>query len=131
MESESTPVNAAPDHQWRVLVVDDNADAAESLATLLRLRGHEVVTAYTGPTALKLAESFAPQAVVLDIGMPYMSGFEVARRLKANPFAEHLRLLIALTGYGQTNDRHRTAEAGFDHHFLKPVDPAELFGLLR
>lgn len=107
----------------RILVIDDNVDAADSLSILLRLLGHEVETAYAGPSGLAIAESFRPEVVFLDIGMPGMSGYEVARRLRAGPAAVHLRLLVAVSGFGQVADRQKAVEAGFDHHLLKPADP--------
>jgi CheY-like chemotaxis protein len=107
----------------RVLVVDDNQDSAESLALLLELYGHEVRTAFAGPSALETAGVFLPEIVLLDIGLPGMDGYEVARRLRA----EHDGCrLIALTGYGRDDDRQRSREAGFDHHLVKPVDLEEL-----
>lgn len=106
----------------RVLVVDDNRDAAVSLAMLLRLQGHEVQVAHSGATALELSVSYVPEAVFLDIGMPGMDGFEVARRLRQQPGLEHV-VLAALTGWGQPEERRRTAEAGFDYHLVKPPEP--------
>jgi CheY-like chemotaxis protein len=119
-----------PTHR-RVLVVDDNADAADSLSILLRLLGHDVVTAYAGPGGLTLAESFQPEVVFLDIGMPGMSGYEVARLLKAGPAAPGIRLLVAVSGFGQTADHHKAVAAGFDRLLVKPADPAVLAGLLH
>jgi CheY-like chemotaxis protein len=108
----------------RVLVVDDNRDAAESLAILLRAGGHDVRVAYDGPSALGLVRESPPEAVLLDIGLPGMSGYDVARALCG---VEGVRpLLIALTGYGQHDDRERAHEAGFDLHFVKPVDLSRL-----
>jgi signal transduction histidine kinase/ActR/RegA family two-component response regulator len=106
----------------RVLVVDDNADAADSIAVLLRMEGHEVKTVYDGQQALASSQVFAPSVVVLDVGLPGMSGYEVARRLRERPETRRA-LFIALTGYGQKEDRSLAAEAGFDHHFIKPADP--------
>ena len=106
----------------RVLVIDDNIDAAESIAVYLRLEGHEVRTVSDGPQAVAIAQVFAPQVAVVDIGLPGMNGYEVARRLRLKG-SEAPALLIALTGYGQKEDRARSAEAGFDHHFVKPADP--------
>jgi PAS domain S-box-containing protein len=106
----------------RVLVVDDNLDAAESLASLLRVGGHEVRTVHDGPTALQMAETFRPEVVLLDIGLPRMDGYEVARRLRQQT-AAHKVLLVAVTGYGQEEDRQRAEEAGFDAHLVKPADP--------
>jgi PAS domain S-box-containing protein len=113
----------------RLLVVDDNVDAADSLALLLRLQGHEVRVANNGPAALELAAGFRPEAVILDLGMPGMDGCEVARRLRRMPGLGKVRL-AALTGWGQPEDRRRTAEAGFDQHFVKPVEPSTLEELL-
>jgi two-component system CheB/CheR fusion protein len=109
-------------------VVDDNRDAADSLAMLLRLKGHDVVVAYDGPSALT-AVTFGPDLVLLDLGMPGMDGYEVARRLRQLPEGRGC-LLAALTGWGQEEDRRRTREAGFDRHLVKPVDPVELTALL-
>jgi CheY-like chemotaxis protein len=113
----------------RILVVDDNEDAALSLATLLRHQGHEVQLAHSGPTALEVAKGFEPEVVLLDIGLPGMDGHEVARRLREQD-AERQTTLIAMTGYGQEEDRRRSCAAGFDCHLVKPVDPQELFRLL-
>ena len=104
----------------RVLVVDDNADAAASLALLLRFSGHEVHVAHDGEAALRLAEEVLPQAVLLDVGMPGLDGYEVARRLRERPDTRDA-LLIAVTGYGAEADRRRTRAAGFDHHLTKPI----------
>jgi PAS domain S-box-containing protein len=109
----------------RILVVDDNADAAETLALLLQFGGHDVRTSHEGETALETACAFRPQVIVLDIGLPKMDGYEVARRLRQDPEMNKM-FLIALTGYGQDEDRQRSKDAGFDHHLVKPVDPAEL-----
>lgn len=113
----------------RVLVVDDNADVAESTATMLELFGHQVTMAADGQQALQAVESFRPDVVLLDIGLPGLDGYEVARRLRQRP-AGRAALLVALTGYGQAADRQRGREAGFDEHLLKPVDPAQLAELV-
>lgn len=105
----------------RILLADDNRDAADSLAMLLQLVGHEVRVAYLGRDALALAQQFRPDIAVLDIGMPDLSGYEVAASLRQQPWAEKVRL-IALTGWGQENDRRRASEAGFDLLLVKPVD---------
>ncbi|HTX04318.1 MAG TPA: PAS domain S-box protein, partial [Steroidobacteraceae bacterium] len=105
----------------RVLIVDDNVDAADSLALLLSHAGHETQVAYSGREALERVESFEPQLALLDIGLPEMDGYELARRLRARPRLSRARL-IALTGYGQSEDRKRSQEAGFDDHLVKPVD---------
>ena len=113
----------------RVLVVDDNRDAAHSLAVMLRLGGHQVEVAHDGPQALGLAERLRPDVVLLDIGMPGMSGFDVARRLRASPWGRDV-MLVAQTGWGQDEDRQRSREAGFDVHLTKPVDHAALMRLM-
>ena len=106
----------------RILVVDDNEDAATSLARLLSmLDGHTVQVAHDGPSALALAADFEPEVVILDIGMPGMDGYEVARRFRARPESQQTRL-VALSGWGQEKDRERSRAAGFDHHLVKPVD---------
>jgi PAS domain S-box-containing protein len=113
----------------RLLVVDDNQDAAISLAMLLRMLGHDVQTAHDGASALTLAVSYRPDMVFLDIGMPGMDGYEVARRLREQPGLEAV-VLTALTGWGQKADRLRTADAGFDHHLVKPLETKVLKELL-
>ena len=109
----------------RVLVVDDNLDAAESIAMFLRLEGHEVKVVGDGYQALACAGVFAPEAVVLDIGLPGLDGYEVARQLRQEGDRREL-VLIALTGYGQKEDRDRAAAASFDYHFVKPADPRQV-----
>jgi DNA-binding response OmpR family regulator len=106
----------------KVLVVDDNADAAQSLAVLLRLRGHEVQVALGGAEALQMVNVNLPELVFLDIGMPDIDGYEVARRLRSQ--LNSGVTLVALTGWGTEQDRRRSREAGFDHHLTKPVDLA-------
>jgi CheY-like chemotaxis protein/two-component sensor histidine kinase len=112
----------------RVLIVDDNADGADSLAMLLRLAGHEVAVCNESTGALATAETFQPQVVLLDIGLPGLDGYEVARQLRARPKLKNV-LLVALTGYGRDEDIRRSLEAGFDHHLVKPADPEALTGL--
>jgi signal transduction histidine kinase/CheY-like chemotaxis protein len=113
----------------RVLVVDDNADSAEGLAVLLRLRGYEVRTAGDGESALAEAAAFRPGVVLLDLGLPGPDGYEVARRLRREPSAAGA-VLVALTGYGQEEDRRHSREAGFDHHLVKPADLVEVEAVL-
>lgn len=113
----------------RILVADDNYDAAQSLALMLGMDGHDVRTAGDGLEALKVAEEFQPQFVLLDIGMPKLDGYETARRLREQPWARGTRL-YALTGWGQEEDRERARRAGFDRHLVKPVDPDTLSQLL-
>jgi signal transduction histidine kinase/ActR/RegA family two-component response regulator len=114
----------------RVLVVDDNMDAADMLAETLSLEGYEVEQAHDGLMALARAATFAPDVVLLDIGLPELDGYEVARRLRQQPGGDSL-LLVALTGYGQASDRQRSREAGFNVHFVKPVDLERLLALLE
>ncbi len=116
----STPSTAPGPGAQRVLVVDDNEDAVRSLAILLELNGHEVQLARDGYAAIEIARDFVPDAVILDIGLPGINGYETARRLRRLPNCS--MLLVALSGYGQDKDRERSREAGFDHHLLKPVD---------
>jgi signal transduction histidine kinase len=113
----------------RILVVDDNRDAVDSLAMMLKLSGNDVEVAYEGESALRIAQSFRPDAVVLDIGLPGMDGYEVARRLRR--MAETAgALVVAVTGYGQKEDRERAHAAGFDHHLVKPIEADMLLSLL-
>ncbi len=109
----------APDRRKRVLIIDDNRDAADSLSLLLQSHGHEVRTVYDGDEALAVAAAYAADFVLLDIGLPKMNGYEVARRLRLRKTSAHL---VALTGYGQPEDVQRAREAGFDAHLVKPVD---------
>ena len=113
----------------RILVVDDNRDTAVSGALMLRTLGHEVKTAFDGPTALEMARSFKPQALLLDIGLPGMTGYEVAQKLREEGFQE--QTIVAVSGYGQPEDRRRSREAGFDHHLVKPVDRDTLLAVLQ
>jgi CheY-like chemotaxis protein len=114
---------------FRVLVVDDNVDSAEAITASLRIEGHHAEVAYDGETAIEKARNSTPDAVLLDIGLPGLSGLEVARTLRTLPETRHA-LLIALSGYGQLEDRERSLEAGLDHHLTKPVDPRALSSLL-
>jgi signal transduction histidine kinase len=114
----------------RVLVVDDNHDAAETLALMMSFQGHTVVTAFDGATALAEAARFQPQVVLLDIGMPGMNGYEVARELRSREVTKST-VIVALTGYGQPEDRARAAEAGFTDHLTKPIIPEKLFALVK
>jgi len=113
----------------RVLIADDNRDGAESLAMVMTVFGCEVKTAYDGASAVRTAESFKPEVIFLDLGMPGMDGFEAARRIRSLPGGSSI-VLIALTGWGQERDRQRTAEAGFDAHLVKPVDPLSMRSFL-
>jgi CheY-like chemotaxis protein len=113
----------------RILVADDNHDAAEALSLQLQLAGHDVRTAHDGVEALAVAEAFEPDIVLLDLGMPKMDGYEVARQVRMRPQGRRVKL-IALTGWGQQQDRDRTSAAGFDAHLVKPVAEAHLFRAL-
>ena len=119
-----------PGRPERILVVDDNVDAAETLSRLLRLSAHEVRVAHDGLAALAVAHEMNPEVVLLDIGLPELDGLEVAKRLRARADGPRL-LLVAITGFGQAEDRARTAAAGFDHHLTKPVDPKLLLTLMQ
>ncbi len=120
---------AAPIVPRRILIADDNADALASLTEVLRLYGHEVFSAPNGRAALECAERHLPEVALLDIGMPQLDGYEVARRIRAQAWGKQVTLL-ALTGWGQDSDRRRSAEAGFDLHLVKPVDVVKLTELL-
>jgi CheY-like chemotaxis protein len=113
----------------RILVVDDNIDGAETLAMLLEGSGHAVRTAYSGPAALQQARAFQPELVLLDLGLPGMNGFEVARELRADP-AYGAPVLVALTGWGSEEDRRRSREAGFSEHLTKPADVKDVRELI-
>ena len=125
--SASEPTPRVP---LRILVVDDNVDAADSVAWLLRHQSHDVRTAHDGRSAIEMAAEFRPRVVVLDLGLPKVDGYEVSRRLR-NSADTRDALIIAVSGYGQDEDRRRSTEAGFDYHFIKPVDFQTLLGVLR
>jgi signal transduction histidine kinase len=113
----------------KILVVDDNRDAADSIALLLEVAGHEVRTAYDGPDALNLAAVFKPEVVILDLGLPSMDGFEIARQIEGQSWGKDIAL-VALTGWGQREDYRKTTDAGFDAHLVKPVAPEDLLRIL-
>jgi PAS domain S-box-containing protein len=113
----------------RILVADDNEDAATSLATLLGMFGHDIRTANDGAEAVEVAAEFKPQVILLDIGMPKLNGYDACRRVRAEPWGQDA-LMIALTGWGQEEDKRRSREAGFDHHLVKPVDTSLLIKLV-
>ena len=134
-ESVATPAAAAAAPagtvtKRHILIVDDNIDAAESLAMILRLAGHQVVTAHTAADALQMAGQIRPGVIVLDIGLPEVNGYELARKMREQPDLAGA-VLIALSGYGRDEDRQRGVEAGFDHHFTKPVDYQSLNEVLE
>jgi CheY-like chemotaxis protein len=114
----------------RILVVDDNVDAARSLEMLLRILGHEVSTAPDGLAALDAIETRRPEVVLLDIGLPGLNGYDVARRVRGQPWGKAIRL-IALSGWGRDEDMQRGADAGFDAHLVKPADPTDIERLLE
>ncbi len=135
LDEEAHPAPPASDAREgppraRILVADDNYDAAQSLALMLGMDGHEVRTAGDGLEALRVAEEFRPQLVLLDIGMPKLDGYETARRLRERPWSRSTQL-FALTGWGQEEDRERARQAGFDRYLVKPVDPDALSQLLN
>jgi CheY-like chemotaxis protein len=113
----------------RIVVVDDLADAADSLAAMLRMMGHDTRVAYDGVEAVQTVAAFKPDVVFLDIGMPKMNGYDAARGIRSQPDGKHVTL-VALTGWGQEQDRRRAADAGFDHHLTKPVDPRTVEALI-
>jgi CheY-like chemotaxis protein len=127
---ESEEVSQPSNKPWRILIVDDNEDSAQSLAMILELDGHQVAIACDGPDALAQAKRFLPQMALLDIGLPGMDGVELARRLRAAPELRNL-FLVALTGYGRPEDVARSLAAGFDEHWIKPADPTRIEDLLR
>ncbi len=123
------PLRVDAAQRRRILVVDDNRDAASSLADLLELTGHETRIAHDGLEAVKMAESFGPDVVLLDIGLPKLNGFEAARMIRQQPWGKQM-MLVALTGWGKDEDRRMSSEAGFDAHLVKPADPLALTQLL-
>ena len=113
----------------RILVADDNRDAAESMSTVLRLMGNEVRTVHDGEQAVEEAAAFRPDMVLLDIGMPRLNGYDAARRIRAERWGKSI-MVVAMTGWGQDEDKRLASEAGFDRHFTKPVNPADLEQLI-
>jgi CheY-like chemotaxis protein len=113
----------------RIVAVDDNRDAVDSLAKILRMKGHDVRTGYDGIEAVELAADFRPQVVLLDIGLPRLNGYEVAQRMRKLPGGSKI-VLVAVTGWGQDEDRKRSEASGFDMHLVKPVDPLALDQLI-
>jgi CheY-like chemotaxis protein len=119
-----------PRHRSRILLADDNHDAVDSLALVLKMAGYEVYPTHSGLEALDVGARMRPDVFILDIGMPEISGYELASRIRQKPWGGNA-LLIALTGWGQLQDQERSREAGFDHHLTKPVDPDQLERLLH
>ena len=126
-----TPIHdvTAPSSNLRILIVDDNHDSADSLAMMLQAMGNQVRTAYDGEEAVAAVQAFAPNVILLDIGLPKLNGYEACRRIREQTSGQDL-VIIAQTGWGQSEDRQRTSEAGFDQHLVKPVDPKALMALL-
>jgi CheY-like chemotaxis protein len=118
-----------PTSRFRLLVVDDNRDSVDSLSTLLRLMGNDVHKAFDGMEAVHAAHTLRPDVVLLDVGLPLRNGYEAAKLIRSEPWGNNM-VLIALTGWGQEEDRKRSHEAGFDHHLVKPVDPKVLMTLV-
>jgi len=110
---------------FRILVVDDNADSALSMAMMLSMMGHETRTAYDGEAAVRIAEDFRPHVVLLDIGLPKLNGYEVAQHIRQQDWGGAM-FLVAVTGWGQDEDRRRAQDAGMNLHMVKPVEPAAL-----
>jgi PAS domain S-box-containing protein len=128
-EQPSARLNRARSTRRRILVVDDNRDAAASLVMMLSLLGHDTRTAHDGLEAVELAEAFRPDVILLDIGLPKLNGYDVCQRIRQNTWGQGM-IIIAATGWGQDEDRRRSHEAGFDHHMVKPVDPTALDQIL-
>jgi CheY-like chemotaxis protein len=118
-----------PVRRFKILVVDDNHDSALSLAMMLSIMGHDTRTAHDGESAVETAEAFQPEVVLLDIGLPKLNGYEVAQRIREQPWGEAM-YLIAVTGWGQDEDRQRSSEVGLNLHMVKPVEPSALEKLL-
>ena len=118
-----------PAHKFKILVVDDNHDSALSMAMMLSIMGHDTRTAHDGESAVATAESFLPDVVLLDIGLPKLNGYEVAQRIREKAWGASM-YLIAVTGWGQDEDRQRSSEVGLNQHMVKPVEPAALEKLL-
>jgi CheY-like chemotaxis protein/two-component sensor histidine kinase len=127
---EPASVTSAPQVSKRVLIADDNKDAADSLAMLLRMDGHDITVVHDGRQAMATIESFRPEIALLDIGMPGLNGYEVARHVRQGSLGTTITL-IAVTGWGQASDKARALAAGFNHHLTKPVEPDALVRMLR
>jgi DNA-binding response OmpR family regulator len=128
-DPDATPGATVP-ARHRILVVDDNHDSAMSLAMILTMMGHETRTAHDGEAAIAAAESFRPDVVLLDIGLPKLNGYEVAQRIREHAWG-HDMFLIAVTGWGQDEDRQRSAEVGLNLHMVKPIEPQALQNVLE
>ncbi len=128
--AEPTAIQSVPTTPLRILIVDDNRDAAEMLATLLKFDGHETFAAHDGLAAVEAARTLDPDVILLDIGLPVLNGYEAARRIREQQSQKRRPLLVALTGWGRDDARRRSEEAGFDAHLVKPVGDAVLGRLL-
>ena len=128
-DAPKAPAVKTTPRRFRILVVDDNHDSALSQAMMLSIMGHETRTAHDGESAVSTAESFLPEVVLLDIGLPLLNGYEVAQRIREQPWGASM-FLIAVTGWGQEEDRQRSAEVGLNVHMVKPVEPALLEKIL-
>jgi len=115
--------------EFAILIVDDNRDATDSMAMLLAMEGYDVRVAYDGPQALEAVRTARPDVMLLDLGLPGMDGFQVAQRVRADPDNSSI-VIVAVSGYGQEEHRSRSAQAGFDHHLVKPIEPAVVSELL-
>ncbi len=129
-KTASSTISSTSDAPLRVLVVDDNHDSAETLSLLLQMLNHDVTSAHDGEEALQMANELEPDVVLLDIGLPKMDGYEVARRIRREPWGGGA-MLVAITGWGQAEDKDLSRQAGFDHHLVKPVDPDALLKLVH
>lgn len=129
MADYTSPVTQTPPRRFKILVVDDNHDSALSLAMMLSIMGHDTRTAHDGESAVSSAETFQPDVVLLDIGLPKLNGYEVAQRIREQPWGTSM-YLIAVTGWGQDEDRQRSSEVGLNLHMVKPVEPSALEKLL-
>ena len=127
----TTPTAAAPHSKprRRVLAVDDNLDSVASLQMMLRIMGHDVRVAHDGAEAVEVAAEFEPELILLDIGLPRLNGYEAARQIRKLPRGDQ-SVIVAVTGWGQEEDRRRSSEAGFDHHIVKPVEPSAIEAIL-
>jgi CheY-like chemotaxis protein len=130
MLNEHEIQNSSNNRRQRILVIEDNRDSAETLCLLLQCCGYEADAVYSGPDGVKEAEQYQPDVVICDIGLPGLNGYEVARKLRANPATAKIRL-VALTAYNEAEHRRRSYEAGFEHHFVKPVNPDALQRVLN
>jgi len=128
MTSRAYPDQGETVAKSRILIVDDNKDLATSLARLLRILGHEVEVVFDGRKGIEIARSYRPDVVLLDIGLPNLDGYQVARTLREEGFRD--TIIIAVSGYGQEEDRKRSREAGMDHHLTKPVDVKTISALI-